>query len=166
MGGSRGRGSGTRLDGVVEGIRLSSEPHEGADDGPSRDDRIAVSLVAVSLLATPSAAQVTIGFQGLVPGGSVPSYSESGYTVTPNVGNIYAADEGGGNTVMFPSMAGAVFTLVRDDGLPFDLFNVDLGEINGSVGTQTVQFVGYLYLGGAVNQTFVTDGVYGRRPLP
>ena len=124
---------------------------------------ITVSLVAVSLLATPSAAQVTIGFQGLVPGGSVPSYSESGYTVTPNVGNIYAADEGGGNTVMFPSMAGAVFTLVRDDGLPFDLFNVDLGEINGSVGPQTVQFVGYLYLGGAVNQTFVTDGVYGRQ---
>jgi hypothetical protein len=87
------------------------------------------------------------------------SYVDDGFQLATD-GLFYVAGAGTGQT-MFPAGTSQLNTLSVFGGGNFDLVSIDLSELNGSVGPQTVTFQGNLFGGGTVSQTFTTDGPFG-----
>lgn len=104
-----------------------------------------LSFVAVGLLAVPLVANaVVIDFESLqhVDGGTVghgSSYAEDGFTLTQGAGEPFALSTFGtlesrftGSTALFNDTISGVVTLTRTGGGLFNLFSIDLAELNGS----------------------------------
>ena len=60
---------------------------------------------------------------------------------------------------MFPSNTKAEFTLTTTSEDSFDLISIDLRELNGTLGPQTITFTGTRADNSTVQQTVTTDGV-------
>ncbi len=106
------------------------------------------------------------------PGG--PTYSEDGYILTnlsydggasgftaPGSSNseYYA-----GSTALYNSYIDGVTELRAADGSVFNMLSIDISEFNtfhGNGVPRTVTFTGEISGGGTVEETFVTDGVFG-----
>ena len=139
--------------------RLTRSPREFAVLSAAAFGRYLVSAFAtVALLVSAgidSANAAVIDFGGLT---GTTSYTEDGFSLTSNA-SMFVSNFGDIAPSMFPSTTSGVITLSQVGGGPFDLFSIDIRELNGSVGAQTVAFVGNLAGGGTVSQTITTDGI-------
>jgi hypothetical protein len=91
----------------------------------------------------------------------VPSHTEDGFVVTSSgsFGTFGTLEyRYTGSTAVFESAPDGVVELRRSDSGPFDLFSIDLAELNGGV-VSTVTFTGDRLGGGTVTQAFSIDGV-------
>ena len=112
-------------------------------------------------------ATVTMDFETIAPHALEivvgPSFSQNGFTVTKTVGSDFRSigtsnfNYSGSTNLVDPSVNG-VTTLTANDGNPFDLISIDLGELNGN-STTVAPFTGVLAGGGTVTQSFTLDGV-------
>ena len=80
-----------------------------------------------------------------------------------NAFGVYGPENPGytGSAALFNRSQNALTVLSRQDGSAFDLFTIDLAELNGNVTPPeflTVTFDGLLATGGTVTQTFQLDG--------
>lgn len=125
-----------------------------------------LSLVAAGLLTLPLAANaVVIDFQSLehVDGLTVDhgaSYAEDGFTLTQGAGEPFALATFGtlesrytGSTALFNNTINGVVTLTRTGGGLFNLFSIDLAELNGSAIASVV-----FTTNNSDSQTFTLDG--------
>lgn len=137
------------------------------------------ALLALALLwvsGQASAIPTTIDFESLASDGDFmveagPTYSEDGFTFT----NLSKNDSrsflsaGSGKTQFYAGSAALVNNehngitkLTKDSSEVFDIFSIDLTEIDvDRLGPTTVDFIGNLSGGGTVNQSFSLDGVFG-----
>lgn len=133
---------------------------------------MAVLLVAgISTVATAA----VIDFQTLehIDGGIADhgfTYSEDGFTLN-NLSSPFAFATFGtlesrylGSTALFNNTIDGVTELVRSDGGTFSLNSIDLGELNGSYNAP-VTFVGTLFGGGTISQTFNLDAFFATNDL-
>jgi hypothetical protein len=129
-----------------------------------RWDPVIASMDSVSVEHGP-----TMTFKGLVPGNSYLSYSENGFRLDPIVAGTLLAGNTTGAAGEWPyTFASHVVTRFRytaDGDKPFDLYGIDIGSLNGSVGPQSVTFTGTLAGGGTVTETFATDGTANLTPF-
>ena len=95
-------------------------------------------------------------------------YLEAGYSfvdeVTPNnTFGVYGTlnTNFSGSTALFNRNTNGVTRLTRQDGTAFNLFSIDLAELNGDVTPPEqlqVTFTGLFSGGGTIEQTFTLDG--------
>lgn len=125
-----------------------------------------LSLMAVGVFALPLAANaVVIDFESLQHvDGSIAShgstYSEDGFTLTQGANEPHALATFGtlesrftGSTALFNDTISGVVTLTRTGGGLFNLFSIDLAELNGSSIAQVV-----FTSNNNDSQTFTLDG--------
>jgi len=119
--------------------------------------------------ALPSLAQtsVTIDFDSVAPFTDFPTYSEDGFTLTPNVGEVRI------NNALAPFSNAAQpsfgfgqgfdsdFTFISDVHLPFNLLSIDLLEATVFPDAFGVTFIGTRSDSSLVTQTFTLDGIAG-----
>ena len=99
-------------------------------------------------------------------------YIEAGYIIQDpdkasgtknNAFAVYGTENPGfsGSTALYNRTVNGVTSISRQDGTPFNLFSIDLAELNGDVGSPDVlqvTFEGLFAGGGTVSQTFQLDG--------
>lgn len=101
--------------------------------------------IMLLLLSTITNAKTIIDFEKLGEQGDGPTYigptySEDGYTLTSSSDLGFIKNAYAGNTIMmFSRYANDILTLTKDDGMPFDLLEIDF--IRG--GATEVSFIGH-----------------------
>ena len=105
-----------------------------------------------------------------------PTYTEDGFTISnlsnttsstallsPRSGNTtYYA----GSAALFNNSGNGTTELVKDSGGTFDLFSIDLTEVDiNRLGPTSVDFTGHLFGGGTITQSIGLDGVFGFETL-
>ena len=89
---------------------------------------------------------------GTIPfGGSSSFFSNGTLRTTPSVYK--------GSTALFNGTISGITTLTANSGSAFNLFSIDLAELDNL--TSTVTFTGNLQAGGTVSQAFTMDGISG-----
>lgn len=126
-------------------------------------------LLAVLAVVGCGASQATIiDFEHLPSDSSYNSHgfsvSEDGYTLnnlsSPFPFASFGPDEGRytGSVALFNDTIDGITELVQDGGGAFDLYSIDIAELNGSA-VADITFIGELLGGGFVEQTFSLDGI-------
>ncbi len=128
-------------------------------------------VMMVAVLVAPNVARAAIiDFESLehsdgLNGFHGTSYTEDGFMITLISGGQLTTfptngERFSGSTAMHNNGDGGITKLTREDGGPFDLFAIDLAELDGDFQV-TVTFDGVLSGGGLVDQTFtfVFDGI-------
>lgn len=121
----------------------------------------------LSLLAAGASQATVIDFEALPNANGYNSHgftvSEDGFTLN-NLGSLAFASFGPtegrytGSVALFNDTIGGVTELVQDGGGAFDLYSIDIAELNGSA-VADITFIGELLGGGFVQQTFTLDGL-------
>ena len=119
--------------------------------------------------ALPALAQtrVTIDFDSVAPFTDFPTYSEDGFTLTPNVGevrinNAFAPFSNAAQPSFgFGQGLDSGFTFTSDLHLPFSLLSIDLLEATVFPDSFGVTLIGTRWDSSAVTQTLTLDGIAG-----
>lgn len=116
--------------------------------------------------ANPSQA-VTIDFEGVAPFQDFPTFSEEGFILTTNVGEVRINDAfSPGNNAAQPSFGfgqglDSSFTLTNDNSRLFNVLSIDLLEATTFPDTFGVTIIGTKFDFTTVMQTFTLDGIAG-----
>jgi len=129
---------------------------------------LALAVLGLTIIPWVHADSVVIDFESLMVNDAVTihtifgsTYSEDGFTLTTGgslrfFGNLDSRFSG--STALFNGVPNGITELTQTNGNPFTLTSIDLAELNGS-NVASVTFLGNLFGGGTVTQTFTLDGM-------
>lgn len=121
------------------------------------------TIIDFESLAAPGTGFVDVGL----------SYDEDGFRITnltPGGQTLTALRSAqSGNTLFYPGSAAllnnevnGITELLAIDGSLFNIFSIDLSEIDTNrLGPTSVEFIGNIFGGGTIMQTFNLDGIFG-----
>jgi hypothetical protein len=108
-----------------------------------------------------------IDFDGVAPFQDFPTYSEDGFTLTTNIGDVRINDAfSPGNNAAQPSAGfgqgvDSSFTFINNHNMLFDMKSIDLLEATGYPNTFGVTMIATKSDFSTVSQTFTLDGIPG-----
>jgi len=129
---------------------------------------LALAVLGLTIIPWVHADSVVIDFESLMVNDAVTihtifgsTYSEDGFTLTTGGSLRFFGtldSRFSGSTALFNGIPNGITELTQTNGNPFTLTSIDLAELNGS-NVASVTFLGNLFGGGTVTQTFTLDGM-------